>query len=73
MATVNQCSPTVYIDGRRDLTGEAWSIFSDQISAVEVYSRSSTRCGGRLNWCYTRKWLPFAALVGLGFGLAVSF
>lgn len=43
VATSGMCSPAVYLDGKLDRTGVAWTLYSDQIGAIEVYPRETTR------------------------------
>ena len=48
--TRGYCTPTLYVDGNRDLSGDFDYLFSDQIAGIEVYTRESERPAGYLDF-----------------------
>ena len=45
-STTGYCSPTLYVDGNRDLSGDYDYLYTDEIAGIEVYARESLRPGG---------------------------
>ena len=57
------CTPTLYVDGNKDLSNDFNYLYSDEIAAIEVYARESQRpagyndsnpCGAILVWTRAR-------------------
>ena len=62
-STSSYCTPSLYVDGRRDLSNDFNYLYSDEIAAIEVYARDSQRpagytdsnpCGAILVWTRAR-------------------
>ena len=61
--TGSSCTPSLYVDGNRDLSGDFDYLFTDEIAGVEIYSRENQRppqyndsnhCGAVLVWTRPR-------------------